>query len=90
MDELKDEEFDDEEHESRFEEIESRLDELTRSNETIAGSAVSGAYCVGGALATVLSWEANHAIGWAAIHGFLSWIYVIYFAVTRWAGVRVF
>ena len=33
------EEFDDEEHGSRFEEIESRLDELSRSNETIARSA---------------------------------------------------
>lgn len=85
-----DEEFDDEEHESRFEEIESRLDELSRSNETIARSAVSGTYCVGAALATVLSWETNHALGWAAIHGFLSWIYVIYFAVTRWAAVSVF
>jgi hypothetical protein len=89
--------IDDSEHDSHFDELESRLDELSSrvdklsaSAASIARSSASAGYCVGAALATLLSWEANHAIVWAAIHGFLSWIYVVYFAVTRWAGVRVF
>jgi hypothetical protein len=37
----------------------------------------------GSALAIAISWSANHSILWAILHGALSWIYVIYFAVTR-------
>ena len=37
----------------------------------------------GSALAMVISWSVNHSILWAIFHGILSWIYVIYFAVTR-------
>ncbi len=36
---------------------------------------------MGCALAMILSWSANHGILWAIVHGFLSWFYVIYFAV---------
>jgi hypothetical protein len=35
----------------------------------------------GSALAITISWSANHSILWAIIHGFLSWIYVIYYAL---------
>jgi hypothetical protein len=34
-------------------------------------------------LAIVLSWTANKSIGWAIIHGVLSWFYVIYFLLTN-------
>lgn len=37
----------------------------------------------GCALAIVISWSVNKSILWACIHGCLSWIYVIYYAVTR-------
>jgi hypothetical protein len=37
----------------------------------------------GSALAIAISWSANHSILWAIIHGILSWLYVIYFALTR-------
>lgn len=37
----------------------------------------------GVALAIVISWSVNKSILWAMLHGFLSWIYVIYYAVTR-------
>ena len=37
----------------------------------------------GTALAIAISWSVNHSIMWAIIHGLLSWIYVIYYAVTR-------
>ena len=35
----------------------------------------------GSALAIAISWTANKSIVWAIIHGFLSWIYVIYYAI---------
>lgn len=38
---------------------------------------------LGAALAVVLSWERNKSIFWAVIAGALSWVYVIYFALTR-------
>lgn len=37
----------------------------------------------GSALAITISWSVNHSILWAIIHGFLSWIYVAYYAITR-------
>jgi len=33
----------------------------------------------GSALAMILSYGLNHSIGYAILHGLLSWIYVIYF-----------
>lgn len=35
----------------------------------------------GTALAIAISWSANKSILWAIIHGLLSWIYVIYYAI---------
>ncbi len=35
----------------------------------------------GTALAITISWSVNKSIIWAIIHGILSWIYVIYYAV---------
>lgn len=42
----------------------------------------------GSALAIAISWHTNQSIIWAIIHGFFSWLYVVYFAVTRttWTG----
>jgi hypothetical protein len=37
---------------------------------------------LGTVVAVALSWSANHSIGWAIVHGFLGWIYVIYYALT--------
>jgi hypothetical protein len=44
--------------------------EVTRSGITM-----------GTALAITISWSANKSILWALLHGLLSWIYVIYYAV---------
>jgi hypothetical protein len=38
---------------------------------------------LGTTLAVVCSWQRNQSILWAIFHGLLSWIYVIYFALTR-------
>ncbi|CAN5823100.1 hypothetical protein BH11GEM1_BH11GEM1_03110 [soil metagenome] len=37
----------------------------------------------GSALAIAISWSVHHSILWAIIHGFLSWFYVIWYALTR-------
>ena len=37
----------------------------------------------GTALAIAISWSMHESIIWAIIHGFFSWLYVIYFALTR-------
>jgi hypothetical protein len=37
----------------------------------------------GSALAIAISWSTHKSILWAVIHGFLSWVYVLYFAITR-------
>ncbi len=37
----------------------------------------------GGVLAIVTSWERNKSVLWALIHGIFSWLYVIYYVVTR-------
>ncbi|MFN4134518.1 MAG: hypothetical protein ACK4G2_02620 [Novosphingobium sp.] len=42
---------------------------------------------LGSAIAVAISWSANKSIVWAAIHGVLSWLYVLYFAVTRPGGL---
>lgn len=42
----------------------------------------------GTALAITMSWSMNKSILWAIVHGFLSWIYVIYFALAYPPHVR--
>lgn len=37
----------------------------------------------GSALAIAISFTTHKSIFWAIIHGFLSWVYVIYYALTR-------
>ena len=42
---------------------------------------------LGSAIAVAISWSLHKSIVWAAIHGVLSWVYVIYFALTRPGGL---
>ena len=35
----------------------------------------------GSALAIAISWSQNASILWAIVHGFFSWLYVLYFAL---------
>jgi len=42
---------------------------------------------LGSVFAIVCSWHRNHSILWAIVAGLLSWIYVIYFALTRRTNV---
>jgi hypothetical protein len=40
-------------------------------------------YGLGSILAVVCSWQRNRSILWAILAAFISWFYVIYFALTR-------
>jgi hypothetical protein len=44
-------------------------------------SAATAGVSMGTALAMILSFQLNHSILWAIIHGICSWIYVIYRAI---------
>ena len=36
---------------------------------------------IGGIIAAILSWATWHSVGWAILHFFFGWLYVIYFVV---------
>ena len=46
-------------------------------------STVTSGVTFGSALAIAISWSLHKSILWACIHGLFSWLYVIYYAVTR-------
>jgi hypothetical protein len=46
---------------------------------TVAASGIT----FGSALAITISWSQWHSVLWAILHGFFSWLYVIYFVATR-------
>lgn len=46
-------------------------------------SATKAGIGFGSALAISISWSLHKSIVWAVIHGFLSWFYVIYYALMR-------
>jgi hypothetical protein len=46
-------------------------------------STVSSGITFGSALAIAISWSLHKTILWACIHGVFSWLYVIYYALTR-------
>ncbi len=53
------------------------------SNSSHAARAAKAGISFGTALAIVISWHQYQSLLWAIIHGIFSWLYVIYFAVTR-------
>ncbi len=42
---------------------------------------------LGSAIAVAISWSLHKSVVWAAIHGVLSWFYVLYYVLTRPGGV---
>lgn len=54
----------------------------TRTRERSAQVVKAGA-SFGSALAIAISWSEHHSILWAIVQGFLSWLYVLYYAITR-------
>ena len=51
-----------------------------KGNGTVIAKAGIG---FGTALAITISWSANKSLLWAVIHGLLSWIYVVYYALVH-------
>lgn len=54
------------------------MSDNNNKSRTIGGTVKSG-ITFGSALAMVISYTTWHSVGWAIIHGLLSWGYVIYF-----------
>ncbi len=50
---------------------------------TYTASTAKAGIGFGSALAIAISWSVNKSILWAIFHGFLSWLYVLYYAITR-------
>jgi hypothetical protein len=51
------------------------------------GQVVRAGISFGSALAMVISWTANKSLLWAIVHGLLSWLYVVYYAVRYQYGI---
>ena len=57
---------------------------------TRKGEAVKTGITFGSALAMVISWSANKSLLWAIVHGLLSWLYVLYYALRYHLKLVVF
>ena len=55
------------------------MDKISK-NEIVTKTVKTG-ISFGSALAMVISYVNWHSIGWAIIHGLLSWFYVIYYII---------
>ena len=63
-------------------EITATIDENGKKtvNKTVEKTVKTG-ISFGSALAMIISYTAYKSIGWAIVHGVLSWIYVIYYII---------
>ena len=58
--------------------IEEREVSVTK---TVINKTVKSGITFGSALAMVISYTTWNSVGWAIIHGLMSWVYVIYFVI---------
>ena len=54
---------------------------MENNRENTVKKTVRSGITFGSALAMVVSYTAWHSIGWAIVHGLLSWAYVIYYII---------
>jgi hypothetical protein len=59
------------------------------SSNGIRNTAISSGISLGTVLAVVASWERNKSVLLAFLHGIFSWLYVIYFVLTRKPGEKL-
>ncbi len=52
-------------------------------NDGIRNTVLQSGIGLGSVLAVVVSWERNKSVLLAFLHGIFSWLYVLYFALTR-------
>ena len=50
---------------------------MSESRSTVVSSGIG----LGSVIAVTISWGLNQSIFWAFVHGILSWLYVLYYAV---------
>ena len=55
---------------------------MNENRQAIVNKTVKTGISFGSALAMVISYTTWHSVGWAILHGLLSWVYVIYFVIT--------
>lgn len=53
---------------------------MNKKNDTITKTVKTG-ITFGSALAMVISYVNWHSVGWAIVHGLMSWVYVIYYII---------
>ena len=58
-----------------------RLEELENKKEADSVKTLKQGITLGSALAIVISYVNWHSVGWAVIHGLMSWGYVIYYLI---------
>ncbi len=56
---------------------------MGRNRSSTTNTIINKGLSFGSALAIVISWSVHKSILWAIIHGLLSWVYVVYYAITR-------
>ncbi len=56
---------------------------MANGTRSVTVSTAKAGIGFGSALAITISWSLHKSILWAIIHGFLSWLYVIYYVLTR-------
>ena len=56
-------------------------------NQTVINKTVKSGITFGSALAMVISYTTWHSVGWAILHGLMSWVYVLYF-VLRYSDAK--
>jgi len=49
--------------------------------DSMINKGVKSGITFGSALAMVISYSNWHSVGWAIIHGLMSWVYVIYYLI---------
>ena len=58
------------------------MNDATKAPQTVyVANAAKVGVGFGTVLAISISWSVNKSIGWAIVHGILSWVYVIYYAL---------
>lgn len=68
-------------------ELQDRVETLESEERQIErvglGIAYHPLYMFGSAVAVAISWSVNRSIGWAVLHGLMSWLYVIYYGLPQ-------
>lgn len=54
---------------------------MEENKKKVVEKTVRSGISFGSALAMVISFTSWHSVGWAILHGLLSWVYVLYYVI---------